>query len=170
MNVGAPELIHQPSNRSWRRHRWSVSPGFTLLELLLVVAILGTISGLAIPFYVDYLEKAKRTRAIAEISIFAKAIDAYEKSEGTLPLTLHEVGMPIPKDPWGNPYQYLNFSTVTGKGKFRKDKFLVPLNSTFDLYSMGRDGATKPPLAARVSWDDIIRANDGGFVGLAQDF
>jgi general secretion pathway protein G len=55
-------------------------------------------------------------------------------------------------------------------GQARKDRFLVPLNSTFDLYSMGKDGESQPPVSARVSHDDIIRANDGGFVGLAARF
>jgi general secretion pathway protein G len=52
----------------------------------------------------------------------------------------------------------------------RKDRFLVPINSRFDLYSMGRDRASVPPLTAKVSQDDIIRADDGAFVGLAFQF
>lgn len=73
-------------------------------------------------------------------------------------------------DPWGNPYQYLNFETVKGKGKLRKDRFLVPINSTYDLYSMGADGRTATPLTAAISRDDIIRANDGQYVGLAENY
>ena len=76
------------------------------------------------------------------------------------------MGLPIPLDPWGNPYQYLVY-TSTNKGQQRKDKFLVPLNPTYDLYSMGKDGQSVPPLTAKVSQDDIVRADDGGFVGLA---
>lgn len=74
-------------------------------------------------------------------------------------------------DPWGNPYAYVRIAGVTGgTGAFRKDEFLVPLNSDFDLYSMGPDGQTKPPIAAPVSKDDIIRANDGSYMGLAELF
>jgi general secretion pathway protein G len=51
----------------------------------------------------------------------------------------------------------------------RRDRFLVPLNSTFDLYSTGPDGSTVPPLSGPGS-DDIIRANDGGYIGLASKF
>ena len=58
-------------------------------------------------------------------------------------------------------------STVKGKGKLRKDKFLVPLNSDYDLYSMGPDGKSVPPLTAKASRDDILRANDGEFFGPA---
>lgn len=45
-----------------------------------------------------------------------------------------------------------------------------PLNSDFDLYSMGPDGKTATPLTAKASYDDIIRAVDGKFLGLASDF
>ncbi|MEW6683930.1 MAG: hypothetical protein AB1451_13595 [Nitrospirota bacterium] len=55
-------------------------------------------------------------------------------------------------------------------GQARKDQFLVPLNSTYDLYSMGPDGDSKPPLKAKMSQDDIIRANDGQYIGLAADY
>ena len=78
--------------------------------------------------------------------------------------------------PGGIPTCMPNFATGPGKGGkggvggARKDKFLVPLNSLYDLYSLGKDGESVPPLAAKASWDDIIMANDGGFVGLAKDF
>lgn len=52
----------------------------------------------------------------------------------------------------------------------RKDRFLHPINSDYDLYSVGKDGETVIPLTARPSHDDVIRANDGSFVGLAVEF
>ena len=52
----------------------------------------------------------------------------------------------------------------------RKDRFLVPINSDFDLYSVGPDGETHATLNNPVSRDDIIRAADGGFYGLAEKF
>lgn len=57
-----------------------------------------------------------------------------------------------------------------GIGGARKDRFLVPINSDFDLYSMGKDGESVGPLTAKKSHDDVIRANDGGFYGLAANF
>ena len=45
-----------------------------------------------------------------------------------------------------------------------------PKNSDFDLYSMGKDGASVGPLTAKASRDDVVRASDGRFVGLASDF
>ncbi len=52
----------------------------------------------------------------------------------------------------------------------RKDRFLVPINSDFDLYSMGKDRESVAPLTAKKSHDDVVRANDGAFVGLASEF
>jgi general secretion pathway protein G len=52
----------------------------------------------------------------------------------------------------------------------RKDKNLHPLNSDFDLYSIGKDGESRQPLTAKWSRDDVVRANDGGFVGLASEY
>ncbi len=52
----------------------------------------------------------------------------------------------------------------------RKDRFLVPINTDFDLYSMGRDGKSTPPLTAAASRDDIIRANGGAYIGPAKGY
>jgi general secretion pathway protein G len=53
--------------------------------------------------------------------------------------------------------------------KCRWNKFEKPLNTDFDLYSMGKDGKTKPKTTDKDSFDDIIRANNGTFVGLASE-
>jgi len=143
--------------------------GFTILELLTVIAIVGALSAIAIPAYTDYIEKAKETRAVADILMLEKDIGAYEIINKTLPDSLDDMGRGSFEDPWGNPYQYLNFAKIKGKGKgkMRKDRFLVPINSTYDLYSMGKDGKSSSPLTAKSSYDDIIRANDGGYIGPA---
>ena len=52
----------------------------------------------------------------------------------------------------------------------RKDKNLVPVNSQYDLYSPGPDGESVPPFTAQKSRDDIVLANDGGYIGLAADY
>ncbi len=74
------------------------------------------------------------------------------------------------RDPWGNPYAYLNLTTTKGKGKARKDHSLVPLNSDYDLYSKGPDGQSASPLTAKSSRDDILRANNGRFIGPASQY
>lgn len=145
--------------------------GFTLIELMVVIAIISALGAIATPGYLGYLEKARILRAIAEIRILDKEIFAYKMSNGdNLPDTLMDIDRGTLKDPWGNLYQYLNFANVKGVGKMRKDRFVVPLNTDYDLYSMGKDGRTTGPLTAGVSHDDIIRANDGRFVGRASEY
>ncbi|MFC1814181.1 type II secretion system protein [Thermodesulfobacteriota bacterium] len=143
--------------------------GFTIIELVIVVAIIAGLSAIGIPTYLGYVHKARITVATSEIYQIQKMIILYEYDYKKLPLDLTNIRGGGWKDPWGNPYQYLNFSTITGKGKgkMRKDRFLVPINSTYDLCSMGPDGKTNMPLTAKASRDDIIRASDGEYVGPA---
>ena len=142
--------------------------GFTLIEMLIAVALLATLAALGVPIYQSYLDRARNTTAAADIGVLQLKIQVYQEEDGKLPDSLSDVKWDKP-DPWGHPYQYLNFANAgpSWKGKARKDKFLVPLNSTYDLYSDGKDGQTKTPLTAKVSQDDILRANDGAFIGLA---
>lgn len=143
-------------------------PGMTIIELALITAILATLALLGTPVYLGARNKAMVVRAVAEVTTLQREIGAYQADRGVLPPTLPDAGVAW-RDPWGNPYQYLNFSGAS-RGQMRKDRFLVPINSTYDLYSMGADGRTTGPLTARASRDDIIRANDGSFIGLAADF
>lgn len=143
--------------------------GFTLAEILIVLAILAVLAMIAIPIYANIVVQTRNSRAIAEIYLLEKTISAYEISNGALPASLSYIEMGSILDPWGNQYQYTVVASVP-KGLLRKDKFLVPLNTLFDLYSMGPDGKSKPPLTATASWDDIIRANDGGYIGLASEY
>lgn len=149
----------------------SPKKGFTLIELMLTVAILATLAGIAIPIYDSYMDKARIAVAIADINTLQAKIQMYEDEYDKLPVSLSDLKEVNP-DPWGNDYQYLNFAAAGPgwKGKARKDKFLVPLNSTYDLYSMGKDGQSKAPLTAKASKDDIIRASDGAYIDLASLF
>jgi general secretion pathway protein G len=140
--------------------------GFTLIELIIVICILGILAALAVPAFSAYVERANVARAVSEIHTIQNEIVSFEIDQNRLPADLTEINWGAYRDPWGNPYQYTNFE-ITPKGKWRKDKFLVPINSTFDLWSMGPDGKTTAPLTAKFSKDDIIRANDGSFIGRA---
>lgn len=143
--------------------------GFTLIELLLVMVILGALAALAIPNLNRAVERARVARAIGDISALGQDLTEYFLNNDTYPASLVAIGRDGLLDPWGNPYQYLPVAG-TPVGRLRKDRFLVPVNSDFDLYSMGPDGRSQPPLTAAASRDDIVRANDGGFIGIAEDF
>jgi general secretion pathway protein G len=146
---------------------------FTLVEILFAIAIIGTLGAIAVPVYDGYIDKARNSAAIAGIREIEGPLTSFMAEKGNPPDTLAEVGLSTKLDPWGRPYQYLRIQGVDKKdlkGAWRRDRFANPLNTDFDLYSMGKDGASKPPLTAPVSHDDIVRANNGAFEGLASEY
>ncbi len=154
-----------------RSDRPSNNRGFTIIEVLLVAVIIGILASMALPKLQRALEKARIARAIGDVDAIGWDVLEYELMNGSFPSSLAAVGRANLLDPWGNPYEYLKIKGASGgKGQMRKDRFLVPVNSDFDLYSMGPDGKSASSLTAKISQDDIVRANDGGFVGLGADF
>jgi general secretion pathway protein G len=137
---------------------------------MMAVVVLGILTAGGFAGYQRYVARVQIQRAVGDISEIQLAVDKFELNRGALPATLVDVGLAGLLDPWGNAYQYLNFADIMGVGQVRKDRNLVPINTDFDLYSMGRDGASQPPLTANTSRDDIVRANDGRFVGKAEDY
>lgn len=119
------------------------SYGFTLLELLVVVAIIAMLAGYVGPKYFAQLGKSEISVAKAQIDGFDKALDQYRLDMGSYPTTEQGLqalmvqpggdqkwGGPylkkaIPLDPWGHAYQY------TAPGSNGKD---------YDLISYGKDG------------------------------
>lgn len=160
--------------------------GFSLIELMFCVAIIGVLSAIAIPVYMKSAEKSENDRAIADIYQIQGCIEKYYSDTFSYPETLADVAGCLPNngiDPWGKPYVYLNLvDEVKVKGKDkpkgddkgddkkRKDKNITPINTLYDLYSKGKDGLSKQQLDNKESLDDIVLGRDGGFVGLASDF
>jgi general secretion pathway protein G len=146
--------------------------GFTLLEVLLALGIAGILGAIAIPAYRSHADRVRVKRSITEIRVLEDHIEAFELENRAFPPSLALVGAESMRDPWGTPYQYLRIAgpNPPEPGKVRKDKNLNPLNSDYDLYSKGPDGDSKLPLSTKVSHDDIVRANDGAFVGVAADY
>jgi len=169
---------------------------FTLVEITIAVVIIGLLATVGTGSYLRYQERARIARAVTEIDAIATLLSGFAADNpAALPDSLADLGEVIRVDPWGNPYQYLKIfgglppglSSVAdglpdvaappagggGGGppviaNARKDRFLVPINSDFDLYSMGADGDSFPPLQAAASRDDIIRAGNGAYIGIAE--
>ncbi len=150
----------------------SHAKGFGLLDLMLTLVIAALLTTLAVPAYDRYAERARTTSAMGDIASLSLKLEEFRlNNNDRLPEALDELPMEIPLDPWGRPYQYLNIITAgPGKGGLRKDGKLNPLNTDFDLYSMGKDGESKGPLSAKASQDDIVRANNGAFIGKGCDY
>lgn len=144
--------------------------GFTAIELMISLAIVGILASVATPMYQNYRERIRVNTAVADIAAMSVAIKLYYRDAQQFPVSLADIGNGGKRDPWGYPYRYLDLTTAKGHGGSRKDKRLNPLNSDFDLYSVGRDGDTSTSLNPPVSRDDVIRARDGRFIGLARDF
>jgi general secretion pathway protein G len=144
--------------------------GFTLLELMVTIGIVALIAAIGFPSYISYKQRAYVAAAATDIMTIATAINRYNTVNNSPPPDLATIGFDTLLDPWGRPYVYLSFAGLSGKGKMRKDKNLNPLNTQYDLYSVGADGQSKPPLTVPESKDDVILANDGNYIGLASNY
>ena len=144
--------------------------GWTLIELVLACSIVGTLAAIAVYAQGDMREKRRVTQAIVDIRTIEADIASFALTARRPPASLSEIGWDRQLDPWGNPYRYLRFDGLDWAARARVDRFDIPINSTYDLYSMGRDGASVLSLQLPQSWDDVIRANDGAYVGLASRF
>ncbi len=125
-----------------RRH--SNRGGFSLMELLLVLVILGVLAALVVPRFANRSQQARETAAKADVSSIETAIGAFEIDNGRYPSTQEGlqalISAPagldgwrgpyltrgLPKDPWGNEYVYRYPGQENPDG--------------FDLYSIGPDG------------------------------
>ena len=121
--------------------------GFTLLELVVVIIVLGLLAGIVAPQIIGRLSEAKSTTARTQIELLSVALDGYRLDNGSYPTTdqglaaLRErptrspvptnwrgpyLRKAVPLDPWGREYRY------RAPGERNR--------SAFDLESLGRDG------------------------------
>ena len=149
--------------------------GFTVVELLLVLAVVGILAALGGAGFQEIIENRKNDQAIADLHRIQVEITRFYTPNNVYPGTLDQIDMDL-EDPWGNPYVYNNLENgpKDGAGKpmgpHRKDKNLNPLNTDYDLYSLGRNGDSKAQITFKTSLDDIIRARNGAYIGLAEDY
>ncbi|MCK9295771.1 MAG: prepilin-type N-terminal cleavage/methylation domain-containing protein [Desulfobulbaceae bacterium] len=147
----------------------TATSGFTLIEILIVIAIMGTLSAIAMPYFTYYIQVVKEKKVLIDMRMLEKEINNFHDTYDRYPKDLDEIGLGDMKDAWGNPYRYLPVEG-TPKGKLRKNLSMVPVNDDFDLYSMGPDGKTASPFTAKHSRDDIVRANNGQYLGPVSEY
>src|SRR5438874_8391699 len=88
--------------------------GFTLVEVMIVVVIIGLMAGVVTYATTGYLEKAKVKRAKADIATLSGALDSYYADNSRFPDNQQGLKALVPNyikvlqnDPWGHPYQYV---------------------------------------------------------------
>lgn len=131
---------------------------FTLVELIVICAILGVLALLAIQSFTHYTIVAKNNRCLADIRTLDKAIVAYYLDKNTWPATLQEAGVGGQLDPWQRSYEY---QVHSGGATPLKDFLDNRLNNDYDLYTKGADGLTDADSDNAAAADDIVRTNDG---------
>lgn len=148
--------------------------GFTLVELIMVVALIGILATLSIPAFNNYTNKTKTARAASEIRTINTEITGYSLDKGSYPATLADINRPNYKDPWKRDYVYYNWTVVPAVPLPTaplpqvplKDVLSLRLNTDYDLYSLGPDGVTAEVGGVAATANDIARSNDGAYVGL----
>ena len=138
-----PSLPGSPVNRA----RYTRARGFTLIEIMVVITILGILAALIVPRVVGRTDDARVAAARQDIASLMQALKLYRLDNGRYPTTEQGLRaliekptaepMPnnwkqggylertaLPKDPWGKEYQYLN----------------PGLRGEIDVFSFGRDG------------------------------
>ena len=145
--------------------------GFTVLELMATIALLGLLAAMAIPAFNGYTERARINRAIGDVSRISVELYRWRTNSNgaSFPVNLAAAGITPGTDPWGNAYTYLRIEGST-VGERRKDRDLNPVNTDFDLYSNGPDGASNKQFNGGAARDDIVRASNGAFIGIAEDY
>lgn len=151
-------LSDHPAHHACHRSN-KTQQGFTLLELLVVMVIIGLLAGYVGPKYFAQIGKSEVKTAKAQIEALGKALDQYRLDVGRYPST--EQGLAalntrpgneqkwqgpylqkaVPNDPWGNSYHY---QMPGAHGQY----------DDYDLWSLGSDGASggKDTAADIVSW------------------
>jgi general secretion pathway protein G len=142
--------------------------GFSLIELLVVTVILAVLASFAVPAYYKLLDRAKTSGCISELRTLEKEIVGFAAENRVYPNSLADLGLGLISDPWGNAYQYRNHANGDPP---RLDMLgILPLNTDFDIFSLGKDGLSMPKISEAVSLDDVVRAGDGNWVGLGENF
>ena len=107
--------------------------GFTLIEILLVVVIIGMLATIAAINVPKFLGQGREGKAKADVSSISTALHLYNMNEGKYPASLSALQegndpymQSIPKDPWGKDYNYAVGSSRKGL--------------RFEIYSFGEDG------------------------------
>lgn len=166
---GRPNRRQQARRPACAADRPLPARGFTFIELMIAILLIAILATIAMPYYGDYRNRVRTAQATSDIIGNEAIVEGYVAMNKTLPNSWADMPQARTIDPWGRPYVYYNID-ANGKGGARKDHALNPLNTDYDMYSTGPDGQSQSQITQKDSVDDVIRASNGGYVGLASDF
>ncbi len=128
-------------SRYRRACRASKQAGFTLVELLVVLGILGLLVGLAAPRVIGYLGSSNTKTARIQLGNIEASLDLYRLDQGRYPESLEAlVSAPANADRWNGPYLKKSGGIVDPWGRQYGYKFPGD-HGDYDLYSLGADGS-----------------------------
>jgi general secretion pathway protein G len=144
MTVASLKATHAPGEGVPRPRPAAATAGFTLLELLVVLAILGLLAAFAVPQVMNYLGGARSDAAKIQVSNLSTALDLYRLDAGRYPSTDEGldglVTRPSGADRWNGPYVKRQESLIDPWG----EPYLYRSpgqHGAYDLFSLGADKA-----------------------------
>jgi type II secretion system protein G len=154
-----------------KQQSFMANHGFSLVELLTVIAIIGILAAMVIPAYNNYIDKTRNGRAASEIRTISTEISGYALDKGAYPpsLAVPEINRINFLDPWKRQYVYRLVTDPTSDPIALRDPLNIrQLNSVYDLYCKGQDGNSQADGGAAINVDDIVLFNDGAYIGLRE--
>ena len=162
------------SKRAWVRLLRRLAKdcrGLTVVELLLSLALAGTIAAILIPSFASHAREVRLRAGMMSLRTISTDISIYKDIHGTLPESLDDLPRVVANDGWGRQFVYVKLEgKPNSTGLSRKDHWLNPVNTDYDLYSLGADGDTHPQLSVGAGRDDVIRGQNGAYYGLAEGY
>ena len=134
---------------------------------------MATLVAIALPVIEGARDDIRLSQAVTSIQVIQFAVTKYELRYGIIPVDIDAMNLPadVATDPWGRPYVFLNYIYEDPPDFVpREDQFLKPINTAYDIFSIGPDGESHKRLPHSQSKDDIVRASDGQYIGVAEEF